>query len=65
MQVMAMLAGDEELPWEGELSTEVQRHLGVFQGPVLKLLNRDPSHRGSVEAFHASCTRSRLFATND
>ena len=60
-----MLGGQEALPWEGELSAEKQRKLGVFRGPVLQLLQRDPGRRSSLEAFHASCTRDRLFSSSE
>ena len=56
-----MLEGREALPWEGQLSPEVQRKFGVFRRPVLQLLQHEPSHRSTLEAFHASCTR--MFAT--
>ena len=56
LQVLAMLEGREALPWEGELSAEVQRKFGVFRRPVLQLLQREPSRRSTLEAFHASCT---------
>lgn len=56
-----MLVGEEELPWDGELSTDVKRGLGAFKGPVLQLLQRDISQRSSMKTFHAACTR--LFAS--
>lgn len=54
LQVLAMLEGRKDLPWEGELST-MRRKFGVFSWPVLQLLRRDQSRRSTLEAFHASC----------
>ena len=61
VQVIAQLRGDVPLPWEGELSTEMQRKLGAFKGPVLQLLQREPSRRVSMRRFHVACTK--LFAS--
>ena len=60
MQVIARLKGEMPLPWEGELTAAVVRHLGTFRGPVLQLLHRDPAHRISMRRFHIACTK--LFA---
>ena len=57
---MQRLRGDLPLPWEGELSAAVQRQLGVFKGPVLQLLERNPARRVSMRRFHITCTK--LFA---
>eukprot|EP00892_Ulva_mutabilis_P006549 jgi/Ulvmu1/4266/UM194_0006.1 len=58
--VLARLRGDRPLPWEGQLSPVVQRHLGTFKGPILQLLHREPSQRISMRKFHLTC--SRLFS---
>eukprot|EP00892_Ulva_mutabilis_P004443 jgi/Ulvmu1/2370/UM130_0001.1 len=60
-RVMQRLRGDLPLPWEGELSPEVRRHLGAFEDPILKLLQREPGQRISMREFHVSCTN--IFAT--
>lgn len=60
MQVIARLLGGQPLPWEGELSATVQRHLGQFKGPILQLLQRDPPQRIGMRRFHVAC--SKLFA---
>lgn len=54
LQVKAALRGDEQLPWEGELTGEVSRRLGAMQAPVLAMLARDPSLRPSMQAVHDS-----------
>lgn len=54
LQVVASLKGDEELPWEGELSVEVNRKLGALRAPILSMLQRDPSLRPSMKSFHDS-----------
>eukprot|EP00892_Ulva_mutabilis_P004444 jgi/Ulvmu1/2371/UM130_0002.1 len=59
-RVMQRLRGDLPLPWEGELSLEVRRHLGTFKDAILKLLHREPAQRISMREFHISCTK--LFA---
>ena len=56
-----MLKGSVALPWEGRLSPAVQRKLGAFKGPVLQLLQREPSRRVSMRRFHVACTK--LFAS--
>jgi hypothetical protein len=61
LQVYAQLQGDELLPWEGARFTpEMQKRLGRFKDPVLKLLCRDPYKRPSMREFCARC--SRIFA---
>ena len=62
VQVLAMLRGDELLPWEGERGTESLASLGALKGPVLQLLQRDPGQRASVRRFHLAC--SRVFASH-
>lgn len=61
MQVAQRLCGALPLPWEDELSGEVKSRLGVFRGPVVELLRREPSQRMSMREFHHACTA--LFAT--
>ena len=61
VQVIAQLRGDVPLPWEGELSSDTVRKLGAFKGPVLQLLQREPSRRVSMRRFHVACTK--LFAS--
>jgi hypothetical protein len=56
LQVLAQLRGDLALPWEGEMSLKVQKDLGLFKGPVLQLLHRDPERRVSMKRFHVACT---------
>jgi hypothetical protein len=56
LQVTAQLRGNTALPWEGEMSTKIQRGLGAFKGPILQLLHRDPERRVSMNRFHAACT---------
>jgi len=50
-----MLVGDDTLPWEGDLHAQVRGRLGPFKKAVLRLLQRDPAQRGSMESFHAAC----------
>lgn len=52
--MVARLAGELPLPWE-EMSPLIVRQLGVLKGPVLKLLQREPSDRISMDRFHALC----------
>jgi hypothetical protein len=54
--VIAQLKGEEELPWEGsQLTQDIRRKLGIFRGPVLSLLKRDPEHRASMAYFCQAC----------
>jgi hypothetical protein len=47
-----------QLPWEGDnLTTANRRKLGIFKGSLLKLLDRDPAERPSMEEFCDACTR--------
>ena len=55
MQVLARLAGELPLPWEEQLSPVMAHQLGVFKGPVLQLLEREPSARISMERFKNLC----------
>ena len=57
VQVVARLLGELPLPWEEELSSLVVRQLGVFRGPVMQLLQREPSDRISMDRFHALCSK--------
>ena len=56
MQVVSRLLG-LPLPWEQELSPVVARQLGVFRGPVMQLLQREPSDRMSMDCFHTLCSK--------
>ena len=58
VQVVARLLGELPLPWEEELSPVVARQLGVFKGPVLQLLHREPWARISMQRFNALCERA-------
>lgn len=56
MQVLAQLRGAALLPWEGHGLTEpTRRSLGIFHGPVLMLLRRNPRQRSSMQAFCDAC----------
>ena len=55
--MVARLQGELPLPWEEELSPVVARQLGVFRGPVMQLLHREPSDRISMDRFHALCKK--------
>ena len=57
LQVAAQLKGELPLPWEEEISPVVVRQLGVFRGPVMQLLQREPSDRISMDHFHALCSK--------
>lgn len=46
-----------QLPWEGTLSPEVRKQLGIFRGIVLKLLHRDPAKRPSMKEVCVHCDR--------
>ena len=54
LQVVAALRGEENLPWEGDLSGDVNSKLGALRAPVLAMLHRDPSLRPSMAAAHSS-----------
>lgn len=54
VQVVAALMGDEELPWEGDVSEDLSRKLGALRAPILAMLHRDPSMRPSMAAAHSS-----------
>ena len=56
VQVVAMLRGEATLPWEVSLSKRHKRQLGPLQGPVERLLHRDPAQRGDLASFHQACT---------
>ena len=61
MQVVAQLLGNKPLPWES-MSTEDRRKLGAFRGPILQLLNRDPSQRPTMPEFYHAC--NSIFSTS-
>lgn len=54
---MQRLSGERPLPWEGDLRHDVSTRLGLFKGPVLRLLHRDAGCRPSMREFHATCTQ--------
>lgn len=45
------------LPWDAHStrSTQIEEKLGIFCGPVLGLLRRDPANRMRITAFTAAC----------
>jgi hypothetical protein len=53
MQIFKQLTTPEiALPWEeGRISPQDARKLGKFRKPILKLLQREPSERGTVLQF--------------
>jgi hypothetical protein len=56
MQVVNQLKGVMPLPWEQEMSSQLQKGLEAFKEPVLQLLHREPAQRASMKRFHAACT---------
>eukprot|EP00892_Ulva_mutabilis_P000965 jgi/Ulvmu1/1086/UM106_0002.1 len=50
--VAAKLLGEAPLPWEGSGGDNMKHKLGTFLGPVLQLLQREPSKRTSMRDFH-------------
>eukprot|EP00892_Ulva_mutabilis_P000511 jgi/Ulvmu1/10460/UM063_0016.1 len=61
-KVVAALQGHRPLPWEADNTEAVHRALGILTGPVLQLLQRDPSRRPSVRRFHETCTQAFVTA---
>lgn len=57
VQVLAMLRGEEPLPWEGPSGEAAVAKLGVLKGPLMALLQREPAQRASMRRFHVACTR--------
>lgn len=56
MQVYSQLLGDEPLPWEGErLTAAMRKSLGIFRTNVLRLLDRNPSKRMTMQQFANAC----------
>jgi hypothetical protein len=56
VQIIKQLKGDAELPWEGERGDpEVLRKLRSLRGPILSLLERDPTKRSSMTTFCEQC----------
>lgn len=54
------------MPWE-ELTARgarLRRRLGHFRGPILSLLERDPTQRPSMVAFKRTCHSVLLSTTN-
>jgi hypothetical protein len=60
MQIFKQLTTPEiALPWEeGRISPQDARKLGKFRKPILKLLQREPSERGTVLQFCKSMRSS-------
>lgn len=57
-QIMDQIEGVNggHLPWEGDrLTRGTMQQLKMFQGEVLRLLDRDPLRRPSLRAFHRTC----------
>ena len=56
LQVYAQLLGKEQLPWEGDRMTSGNwKKLGIFRHHVLKLLERDPPKRMTMQQFAVAC----------
>ena len=55
--MVARIVGELPLPWEEELSPVRARQLGIFKGPVLQLLHREPWARISMQRFNALCEK--------
>lgn len=56
IQVYAQLLGTEQLPWEGDRMTSGNwKKLGIFRHHVLKLLDRDPAKRMTMQQFAVAC----------
>jgi hypothetical protein len=61
VQVMAMILGDKQAPWEDPATSEqILIKLGFFNKVVLDLLQRDPSLRPSMANVVHAC-RSILY----
>ena len=61
MQVVKQLLGEEPLPWE-RMTVATRKTLGAFKGPIMQLLNRDPSQRPSMAQFYDNC--NAIFSTS-
>lgn len=61
MQVVKQLLGEEPLPWE-RMTVATRKTLGAFKGPIMQLLNRDPSQRPSMSQFYDNC--NAIFSTS-
>ena len=61
-QVLAQLQGHRPLPWEEDRKEEFHKALNFLAGPVLQLLQRDPSRRPSVRRFHETCMQAFAIA---
>lgn len=58
MQIIARLAGEEALVWEDESAMRrLLRTAGQYRGAIMTLLQRDPTHRPSVEHFQYHCAQ--------
>lgn len=52
VQVYCQLLGEEPLPWEGErLTAGMRKSLGIFRSNVLRLLDRNPAKRMTMQQF--------------
>lgn len=54
LQVVAALKGEEDLPWEGEMSEDVIRKLGAMHDTILAMLHREPDMRPSMKEIHSA-----------
>eukprot|EP00892_Ulva_mutabilis_P000483 jgi/Ulvmu1/10435/UM062_0032.1 len=55
-RVYAQLLGEEPLPWEGErLTAALRKSLGIFRTNVLRLLDRSPAKRMTMQQFANAC----------
>lgn len=64
LQVFSALQGHRPLPWEGDQREIAHKALGILSGPVLQLLQREPSRRPSLRRFHEACTKAFTLAQN-
>lgn len=59
MQAMNRIEGVNglTLPWEGTMTADARKQLGIFRDTILQLLLREPVHRPSMKQFCLSCER--------
>lgn len=58
LQTMAMITGFDPAPWEAESTrTLILHRLGSLKRPILRLLDRNPSTRLTMDGFHEACCR--------
>lgn len=56
VQVYSQLLGEEPLPWEGDrLTSAMRKSLGIFRSNVLRLLDRNPAKRMTMQQFANAC----------